>query len=97
MDKKLEARVARLEKLLMNEDYAHDEYEKTVDLVNKAVAAAISSYGLITGKVKVRGKGMINAHEYDPEAIAEYKKIVDDLVSIRDRMNELGVEFSYAY
>lgn len=28
MDKKLEARIARLEKLLMNEDMARDEFEK---------------------------------------------------------------------
>ena len=102
MDKKLEARIARLERLLSNksvknEDYAHDEYERAIDLVNKATVAAISSLGLITGKKKFRGKGMVDMHDFDPEVIAEYKQIVDDLISIRDRMNDLGVEFSYAY
>lgn len=102
MDKKLEARIARLEKLLSNksvknEDMAHDEYEKAVDLINKATAAAISSFGLITGKSKVRGKGTVNLHNYDPEVIAEYRQIVDDLVDVRNRVNSLSVEFSDAY
>lgn len=102
MDKKLEARIARLEKLLSNksvknEDIAHDEYEKAVDLINKATVAAVSSLGLIMSKRKVRGQGMVNVHEYDPEVVAEYKQIVDDLVDVRNRVNSLNVEFSDAY
>ena len=102
MDKKLEARIARLEKLLSNksvknEDIAHDEYDKTVDLINKAAIAALTSYWLIVGKKKVRGKGMINVHEYDTEVMDEYKQIVDDLVDVRNRINHLNAEFSNAY
>lgn len=80
-------------KSVKNEDIAHDEFGKAVDLVNKATVATITSYGLITGKRKVYGKGFVNVHEYDPEVMSEYKKIVDDLISIRDRMNNLSVEF----
>lgn len=49
------------------------------------------------GKRKVRGQGMVNIHEYDPEVVAEYKQIVDDLVDVRNRVNSLSVEFSDAY
>lgn len=36
-------------------------------------------------------------HEYDPEVMVEYKQIVDDLIDVSNRVNNLNVEFSDAY